>query len=236
MRDLILKVLREEVQNGKVTCDNCGWTWKLSEGGHDPYICHQCNHNNESKNLKEEENQISVFDENSNKKYEFLKKIWDSEGGPSPELNKKLVNLGIVSNIFPYLVHYLGGPEKVREETKRMVEGKRYWCKDCNSYSFPFKVYVYDVDSLLYGGIISFLADVGMTGSGNAYSEEDGDYKYVTFDYIDSIEGSDFADAVKGELSEEINGYLDEKVLSKYGFWASTIGIDFVPTVGRSSY
>ena len=32
----------------KVICDNCGWSWKLSEGGDDPYICHKCWHNNET--------------------------------------------------------------------------------------------------------------------------------------------------------------------------------------------
>ena len=42
MRDIILKVLKEEVSKGKVTCDNCGWSWKLSEGGDDPYTCHKC--------------------------------------------------------------------------------------------------------------------------------------------------------------------------------------------------
>lgn len=230
MRDLIRRVLQEEVKNSKVICDNCGWSWKLSEGGHDPYICHQCNHNNEPKNLKEEKNPITVFDDDSNKKYEAIKKIWDKEGGPSPELNRKLVKMGVVSNIFPYLVHYLGGPEKVREEIKKMVEGKVFRCKDCNSYTFPFKVYLYDVDSLRYGGIIDFIADVGTTGRGRTWDSENDAYENVNFEYIDSIEGSDFADTVKGELTDEINEFLDSKVLSKYGFMASTIGIDFIPT------
>lgn len=26
----------------KITCDKCGWSWKLSEGGDDPYTCHKC--------------------------------------------------------------------------------------------------------------------------------------------------------------------------------------------------
>jgi hypothetical protein len=230
MRDLIRRVLQEEVKNGKVICDNCGWSWKLSEGGHDPYICHQCNHNNEPKNLKEERNPITVFDDDSNKKYEVIKKIWDKEGGPSSDLNRKLVKMGVVSNIFPYLVYYLGGPEKVRDEIKNMVEGKVFRCKVCNSYTFPFKVYLYDVESLRYGGIIDFIADVGTTGGGRTWNSENGAYENVNFEYIDSIEGSDFADTVKDELKNEIDEFLDNKVLSKYGFTASTIGIDFLPT------
>ena len=26
----------------KVVCSECGWSWKLSQGGHDPYTCHKC--------------------------------------------------------------------------------------------------------------------------------------------------------------------------------------------------
>ena len=42
-------MLQEKVTKTEVICDNCGWTWKMSEGGHDKYICHKCNHNNEPK-------------------------------------------------------------------------------------------------------------------------------------------------------------------------------------------
>lgn len=28
--------------NRKVTCSNCGWSWKLSDGGLDPMTCHKC--------------------------------------------------------------------------------------------------------------------------------------------------------------------------------------------------
>lgn len=30
------------VDDGMVTCKDCGWSWKLSEGGNDPYTCHKC--------------------------------------------------------------------------------------------------------------------------------------------------------------------------------------------------
>jgi tRNA(Ile2) C34 agmatinyltransferase TiaS len=35
-----------ESNDNKVTCDECGWSWKLSEGGDDPYTCHKCGHTN----------------------------------------------------------------------------------------------------------------------------------------------------------------------------------------------
>lgn len=46
MRNLIKKIISEEIKNGKVNCDSCGWSWKLSEGGKDPFICHKCGFDN----------------------------------------------------------------------------------------------------------------------------------------------------------------------------------------------
>jgi tRNA(Ile2) C34 agmatinyltransferase TiaS len=42
-----LKKIMEIVTNEEVICNGCGWSWKLSEGGDDPYICHKCGNNNE---------------------------------------------------------------------------------------------------------------------------------------------------------------------------------------------
>jgi hypothetical protein len=41
-----LQRLTEMVDTKKVVCE-CGWSWKLSEGGDDPFICHNCGKNNE---------------------------------------------------------------------------------------------------------------------------------------------------------------------------------------------
>lgn len=38
--------LLEKINSNTVTCDKCGWSWDLSDGGDDPYICHKCGHNN----------------------------------------------------------------------------------------------------------------------------------------------------------------------------------------------
>ena len=38
--------LDEEITEDSIICDNCGWTWKIADGGNDLYICHKCNHNN----------------------------------------------------------------------------------------------------------------------------------------------------------------------------------------------
>lgn len=31
----------------------CGWSWKLSDGGNDPYLCHKCGHDNSKTELTE---------------------------------------------------------------------------------------------------------------------------------------------------------------------------------------
>ena len=38
--------LEEEVKGDSIVCDNCGWTWKIEDGGNDLYICHKCGHDN----------------------------------------------------------------------------------------------------------------------------------------------------------------------------------------------
>lgn len=43
-----LNRIMEIVTNEKVICDNCGWSWDLSDGGEDPYICHKCGNDNSS--------------------------------------------------------------------------------------------------------------------------------------------------------------------------------------------
>jgi DNA-directed RNA polymerase subunit RPC12/RpoP len=41
--------LTEKIENGKVFCDKCGWSWNISDGGKDTYVCHKCGHDNSIK-------------------------------------------------------------------------------------------------------------------------------------------------------------------------------------------
>jgi len=38
--------LSELVTATEIICDNCGWEWKIVDGGDDLYICHKCGHDN----------------------------------------------------------------------------------------------------------------------------------------------------------------------------------------------
>jgi hypothetical protein len=42
--------LTEAIIKDKIKCDNCGWDWKIEDGGDDLYICHKCNHDNTPQN------------------------------------------------------------------------------------------------------------------------------------------------------------------------------------------
>ena len=37
---------RYNSEDEKVVCQECGWSWDLSDGGDDPYTCHKCGHEN----------------------------------------------------------------------------------------------------------------------------------------------------------------------------------------------
>ena len=46
--------LTEGVFEDRIECDNCGWSWKIKDGGDDLYVCHKCEHDNTPKQLNEE--------------------------------------------------------------------------------------------------------------------------------------------------------------------------------------
>ena len=56
------QLLRLIKESKKVVCDECGWSWKLSEGGDDPYKCHKCGHQNKSPKKREEKEGAGAYD------------------------------------------------------------------------------------------------------------------------------------------------------------------------------
>jgi hypothetical protein len=41
--------ISEEIQGDSIVCDNCGWKWKIKDGGDDLFMCHKCGHDNTPK-------------------------------------------------------------------------------------------------------------------------------------------------------------------------------------------
>jgi hypothetical protein len=67
----LVDILNEDIINGEIECEKCGHTWKLADGGDDPYICHhkvagvECGYDNS--------NQIEEYDvENADDIREFI--------------------------------------------------------------------------------------------------------------------------------------------------------------------
>ena len=42
--------LNEAIVGNKIECDNCGWSWKIADGGDDLFVCHKCGNDNKSMN------------------------------------------------------------------------------------------------------------------------------------------------------------------------------------------
>jgi len=95
--------LFEEFTANKVSCDNCGWSWEIEDGGHDVFICHKCNHDNtpilgEQFILQELEDQFNIeLDLYDNGKYLQLSKI---------KIQKEDRNKGIGSKVMSIITDY----------------------------------------------------------------------------------------------------------------------------------
>jgi hypothetical protein len=77
----VCKGLMEEEEN--IECENCGWVWKLEDGGKDPFVCHKCGHDN-----------VEKYDINESLRDWFQKEDWvriDTQGnitGPCGTMKK----------------------------------------------------------------------------------------------------------------------------------------------------
>ena len=89
MKELIKRIIKETIKDGKVFCDNCPWSWDLSEGGKDKYICHECGHDNTPKQKS-----------NLNKLLEKFKNDFPKELAPKVDLIEKFVVDYIQDNNF----------------------------------------------------------------------------------------------------------------------------------------
>lgn len=47
--------LFEEFTANQIKCDECGWKWRLEDGGNDVFLCHECGHDNTPEFIQEAE-------------------------------------------------------------------------------------------------------------------------------------------------------------------------------------
>jgi len=66
--------LTEGVFGNRIECDNCGWSWKIKDGGNDLYICHKCGNDNTPMSLNE-----GRYDKISNQISSTIFKYWKED-------------------------------------------------------------------------------------------------------------------------------------------------------------
>ena len=59
--------LDEAIVGNSIVCDNCGWNWKIADGGDDLFICHKCGHDNTPLNEAKPYKHKHGFDKNLGK-------------------------------------------------------------------------------------------------------------------------------------------------------------------------
>ena len=140
-------IINEKVTKTKVICDNCGWSWKIKDGGDDPYVCHNilksgrmCNHDNtpkkKTKKKLNEDLQSNViylsfnYDGNNEDLEDYNIDEYDIE--PQTLNIAKQNNLNILSdkNIKGFLF----------DTTNNKIVGALWTSDDNNSFSFDIAI------------------------------------------------------------------------------------------------
>ena len=138
--------LTEGVFEDRIKCDNCGWSWKVKDGGKDLYVCHKCGTNNTPKQLNEE-----TEEDNGTLLYKSIFK---------PDINilvafKNYENYKILKPLFNKYGYGFYSPE----DKIIILNGERFINSDLDFRDFKF-VEAHEITHLL----------LGHTGP---YSEED---------------------------------------------------------------
>jgi len=105
----------ENIKESKtIECTSCGWSWKLSEGGKEPYLCHKCGHINSPLN----EARYSQF------KKQTLKRT------PREQLHKAVKEIQMKMDEVNRLVDFTS---KMKQELKETEEELKYLKRTKNS-------------------------------------------------------------------------------------------------------
>lgn len=99
----------EKVVDDKIVCDNCGWEWKIKDGGDDLYMCHKCDHNNTPHALEN----FKDGKKKGKSKPGRVKKSGASCNGSVTDLRKKAKNAsGEKAKMYHWCANMKGGKRK----------------------------------------------------------------------------------------------------------------------------
>lgn len=208
LRESIRKVLKEHinlnesVKDGEITCDNCGWNWRLADGGKDMYICHECGSDNTPSDLPQINKEIPLG------KKLVVFKYWDRKGVKLDKLiqNFSQLNFGDLRRL---VVEYYGGIESFNKHLEKEFKGKVFTCQDCNwgDLTFKFKVMSATLDIDSDTGYIEGIYFVTETLSG-VYEDGSGK-KYSVVKVLDDYD-HDLQEDLSGAVIENTKEYLEE--------------------------
>ena len=142
------KKIKESVVGDRIVCDDCGWAWKIADGGDDLYMCHQCGHDNTPQQLKESTKSPYV-------------RFWKKHGADVGDNFKDAfgINAGLTVEVYRELIKYYGGFLNYKKSIDEYVKDKVFEVKPGNEfggYDFKYKLKLgvgkpsnsyYDVDN-----------------------------------------------------------------------------------------
>jgi DNA-directed RNA polymerase subunit RPC12/RpoP len=66
--------VNEDIIDGEIECEKCGWKWDVVDGGQNPYLCHKCDHDNSNQNSSIQVDEYDVENEDDLREFiEFMK-------------------------------------------------------------------------------------------------------------------------------------------------------------------
>jgi len=194
--------VNESVNDGKITCDNCGWKWRLADGGKDMYICHECGSDNTPSDLPQINKEIPLG------KKLLVFKYWDRKGVKLDKLiqNFSQLNFGDLRRL---VVEYYGGIESFNKHLEEEFKGKVFTCQDCNwgDLTFKFKVMSATLDIDSDTGYIEGIYFVTETLSG-VYEDGSGK-KYSVVKVLDDYD-HDLQQDLSSSVTDNTKEYLEE--------------------------
>lgn len=126
------KKIKEAVVGDRIVCDDCGWAWKIEEGGDDLYMCHQCGHDNTPQGLNESTN--SPF-------FRFWKR-YGADVGPNFK-DAFGISEGLPVEVYQELVDFYGGRDNFKRVLDEYVKNKVFEVKPSGrygGYNFKYKL------------------------------------------------------------------------------------------------
>jgi len=88
----LVDLLKEVVE--KVKCKNCGWSWNLSDGGKDTYVCHKCKYDNKNNKFVKAIKEMADTDDD----FSMIMYIYKNGSNEQKSIISSALALGPISN------------------------------------------------------------------------------------------------------------------------------------------